>query len=221
MPRISATAFGGAFLLLGACGPIGGGPASGFASAPPPPAPPPPAANGAIFQPAYGYAALHEGLRARRVGDLVTIVLVESIGSSKSSSAQTGRDGSLGITPPTAGPLSFLNPEALKAAAQSSFKGQGNAAQRSSLNGAVAATIVEVRPNGTALVTGEKQMSLSQGREWVQFAGTLRLADIDGDNRILSSQVADARIIYSGNGAIQRASRPGWLSKFFSIITPF
>ena len=64
-------------------------------------------------------------------------------------------------------------------------------------------------------------MSLSQGREWGQFAGTLRLADIDGVNRILSSQVADARIIYSGNGAIQRASRPGWLSKFFSIITPF
>ena len=221
MPRFFTAALCGVHLLLGACGPIGGGPASGFASAAPPPAPLPPAANGAIFQPAHGYSALHEGLRARRIGDLVTIVLVESIDSSKSTSAQTGRDGSAGITPPSAGPLSFLNPEALKAAAQSSFKGQGNASQRSSLSGAIAATIAEVRPNGTALVTGEKQMSFSQGREWVQFAGTLRLADVDGDNRILSSQIADARIIYSGNGAIQRASRPGWLSKFFSIITPF
>ncbi|MFN4112563.1 MAG: flagellar basal body L-ring protein FlgH [Sphingomonadaceae bacterium] len=208
--------------LLGACGMGGAGPHPGFA--PPEPvlvAPPPPQANGAIFQAASGYAALHEGQRARRVGDLVTVVLVESIGTTKSTSAQTAKGGSAGITPPTAGPLSFLNPEALKAAASASFKGGGSASQRSTLNGAIAVTIAEVRPNGTALVTGERHMSLSQGKEWVQFAGIVRLADIDGDNRVLSTQVADARINYSGQGAIQQASKPGWLSRFFNLISPF
>lgn len=208
--------------LLGACGMGGAGPLPGFA--PPTPvlvAPPPIQANGAIFQPTAGYAALHEGQRARRVGDLVTVVLVESIGTSKSTSAQTAKGGSFGVTPPTAGPLSFLNPEALKTASDSSFKGGGSAAQRSTLNGALAVTIAEVRPNGTALVTGEKHMTLSQGKEWVQFAGIVRLADIDGDNRVLSTQVADARIIYSGQGAIQQASKPGWLSRFFNLISPF
>lgn len=209
-------------VMLAGCGLGGDGPQTGFAAPPPPP--PlvrPQVTDGAIFQAAYGYAGLHEGNRARRVGDLVTIVLVENIGTSKSSAAQTGRSGSASITPPGAGPLSFLNPDALKAASNQSFKGQGNAAQSSSLNGAVAVTIAEVRPNGIARVVGEKQMSLSQGEEWVQFAGLVRLADIDSDNRLLSSQVADARIIYSGKGAVQRASRPGWLSRFFSMISPF
>ena len=92
--------------LLGACGMGGAGPLPGFAS--PPPvlvAPPPGPANGAIFQPASGYAALHEGQRARRVGDLVTVVLVESIGTSKSTSAQTAKGGSIGVTPPMAMPV--------------------------------------------------------------------------------------------------------------------
>ncbi len=64
-------------------------------------------------------------------------------------------------------------------------------------------------------------MLLSQGDEWVQFAGIVRLADIDVDNQVPSSVIADARIIYSGAGAVQQASRPGWLSRFFSQISPF
>lgn len=209
-------------LGLAACMGDGIEPQPGFASPPPQvvqltPTP----ANGAIYQPQRGYAALHEGRRARMVGDIVTIVLVESINSSKSTAAQTARSGSGSLSPPGAGPLSFLNPEALKAASEASFNGTGNAAQRSTLNGAIAVTIAEVRPNGTARVIGEKHMALAQGREFVQFSGIVRFADIDADNRVFSNQVADAQIIYSGQGAVQRASKPGWLSTFFAKISPF
>ena len=82
-------------------------------------------------------------------------------------------------------------------------------------------TISALYPNGTAEVVGEKLMNLSQGDEWVQFAGRIRLVDIDVDNRLPSAQVANARIIYSGKGAVQQASRPGWLSRFFNAISPF
>ena len=207
-----------AALPLAACG--AQGPAPGFTAALPPP-PPPQAQNGAIFQAGYGYSAYHEGTRARRVGDLVTIILTENFATRKSTNGSTDRQGNASITPPGAGPLDFLNPDALKAAAQASFNGRGDASQRSNLSGAVAVTIAEVRPNGTALVVGEKQMMLSQGDEWVQFAGLIRLVDIDVDNRLPSSAVADARIIYSGAGAVQQASRPGWLSQFFGQISPF
>ncbi|MCL6251683.1 flagellar basal body L-ring protein FlgH [Altererythrobacter sp. KTW20L] len=212
-----------ACLATAACGMEGGRPQVGFGPALPPAETPgfSTQANGAIFQPATGYAALHEGTRARRVGDLVTVMLVESMGTSKSTSARTNRAGSAGIEPPSAGLLSFLNPDALNAGAEATFNGQGNASQRSTLNGAIAVTIAEVRSNGTALVVGERQMELSQGSEWVQFAGILRLADISAENRILSSQIADAQIIYGGNGAIQQASRPGWLSRFFNMVSPF
>jgi flagellar L-ring protein FlgH len=82
-------------------------------------------------------------------------------------------------------------------------------------------TIAEVRPNGTALVRGEKQMLLSQGDEWIQVSGIVRLIDIDQNNAIPSSRVADARIEYSGKGALQRVSRQGWLGQFFNMISPF
>jgi flagellar L-ring protein precursor FlgH len=151
----------------------------------------------------------------------LTIVLVEQISTSKSAASKTQRDGSFNIVPPTAGPLSFLNPNALKASGGSSFNGQGNASQTSTLGGEVSVTIAEVRSNGTALVKGEKRLLLSQGQEWVQFSGIVRLGDIDTDNRIKSSQVADARMTYAGNGSVSRASREGWLSKFFNAISPF
>lgn len=227
-------------LLLAACGGLGGkGPQAGFAAPPPPgaamvlggasapvpvsaPQPVAPAASaGAIFQTGNGYAALVTGTRARALGDMVTIILTEATTTTKSTTGKTSREGSFGITPPAAGPLSFLNPDALKAAAEGSFTGGGNAAQQSRLNGAVAVTIAAIYPNGTAEVVGEKQMMFSQGDEWVQFAGRIRLVDIDSDNRLASSQVANARIIYSGKGAVQQASRPGWLSRFFNAVSPF
>jgi flagellar L-ring protein precursor FlgH len=196
-------------------------PPAGFEPAFPSASAPARIADGSIFNAAAGYAPLTDGLRARLVGDPLTIVLVESTTTAKSAGSKTQRSGGFGVTPPTSGPLSFLNPNALKASGNSSFNGQGNAAQTSSLSGEVSVTIAEVRANGTALVRGEKRLLLSQGQEWIQFSGIVRLADLDGDNHIASTRVADARIEYAGNGAVQRASREGWLSKFFNMISPF
>lgn len=205
-------------LALSACGnerPAGYAPAL----------PPPPQANwapadGAIFQAASGYAPLHYGQRAARVGDLVTVVLVERTQTSKSASAKNQRDGGISLSPPSTGPFSF-NPGILNSSGSSSFNGKGDAAQTSTLRGDLTVTIAEVRPNGTALVRGEKVMQLSQGEEWIQLSGIIRLADIDQDNRIASPRIADAHITYAGKGAVQRASREGWLSRFFNFVTPF
>ena len=181
----------------------------------------PQSASGSIFEASQGYAGLVTGTRARKLGDMVTIVLLENTTTSKSTTGSTDRSGEFGLTPPTSGPLGFLNPNALNASGAGSFSGAGNAAQQSQLSGTLAVTIAAIYPNGTAEVVGEKQMSLSQGDEWVQFAGRIRLVDVDVENRLPSSAVANARIIYSGKGAVQQASRPGWLSRFFTAISPF
>ena len=196
-------------------------PPAGFAPALPAPAPVPRVADGSIFNASAGYAALHEGLRARAVGDPVFIQLVENTTTSKSAGSKTQRSGMGAIVPPAAFPFSWLNPESLKASSQGSFNGQGNASQTSSFSSELSVTIAEVRTGGTVLLRGEKRMMLSQGQEWVQFTGIARLADIDADNRIVSTRVADARVEYSGNGAVQRAGREGWLSRFFNMISPF
>jgi flagellar L-ring protein precursor FlgH len=177
-------------------------------------------ADGSIFNASSGYAALVEGARARNVGDVLTIQLLETTTSSKSASSKTQRNGGASITPPTSGPFA-INPNALNASAQSSFNGQGGAAQTSNFSGNVSVTIAEVRANGTAVVRGEKRMMFSQGQEWIQLVGIIRLSDVDANNAIASARVADAHMEYSGNGAVQRAGREGWLSQFFNTISPF
>lgn len=223
---IRSIAIASAALSLAAC--LGGGPKRevGFVAPPPPPAAVeiPGARNGtqgAIFQVNQGYAPLIVGNRARALGDMVTILLVESTSTSKSTSGQTDRSGGFGLTPPSTGPFSFLSPDALSTSGNGTFNGSGNAAQQSQLTGTVVVTIASIYPNGTAEVVGEKRMAFSQGDEWVQFAGRIRLVDIDANNTLPSSRVANARIIYSGQGSVQRASRPGWLSRFFGSISPF
>ena len=206
-------------LMCAACGGVGARPAGFEAALPPPPAPPSYVASGdgAIYNASAGYAPLYYGNRASRVGDLITVVLVERTQTSKSASGNTQRGGSASLDLPAFVPI---DPADLNAGANASFKGAGDASQASSIRADLTVTIAEVRPNGTALVRGEKLMKLSQGEEWVQLSGIVRLADIDQDNRVPSIRVADARIAYSGAGAVQRSGRPGWLSRFFSVVTP-
>lgn len=184
---------------------------------------PPPAAepNGSIFQVENGYAPLTSGMRAARVGDVLTIMLQERITAGISNSTGTNKDGSIGLSPPTSGPLSVISSTDLNMGGNQSFKGKGDAAQSNTLSGELSVTIAAVYPNGTMLVKGEKRLALNRGDEFVQFSGIVRTADINSDNRVLSSRVADARINYKGKGDIARSSSQGWLQRFFSIISPF
>jgi len=185
-----------------------------------PPTPTEPRADGSIFAANASYTPLVTGARAHGVGDLLTVVLAESTSTAKTANTKTQRSGSASITPPTAGPF-VLNPNALNASSTGSFNGQGNATQTNSFTGTITVTIAEVRPNGTAVVRGEKQMFLAQGKEWIKFSGIVRLADVDAANQIQSGQVADAHVEYKGDGTISRSASEGWLSKIFSYISPF
>ena len=183
------------------------------------PAPRP--ANGSIFQVADGYAALHEGQRARRVGDPLTIVLVERTAASKSSSTALNSGGGFGITPPATGALSLFKETDASISGKRNFTGKGEADQANALSGEVSVTVAAVYPNGTMLVQGQKRVTLNRGDEFVQIKGIVRTADIDANNRVPSTRVADARIAYTGKGDVARASRQGWLSRFFQILSPF
>lgn len=192
-----------------------------FAAAMPPTAPVAPPANGAIFQPSSGYSALYEGARAHHVGDPLTIVLVEQTAASKSSNSKLQSGGGFGITPPAKGPLAVVDPSALTLSGNRNFTGAGEADQANSLSGQVSVTVAAVYPNGTMMVQGKKRVTLNRGDEFLEIRGLVRSADIDADNRVLSTRVADAQISYTGKGDIARAARQGWLSRFFQVISPF
>ncbi len=183
--------------------------------------PPAPPANGAIFQVSDGYSALYEGWRARRVGDPLTIVLVERTAASKSAGSKLDAGGGASLTPPATGPLAlFANTDASVSGARN-FNGKGSADQSNSLSGEVSVTVAEVYPNGTMLVQGQKRVTLNRGDEFVRIKGIVRIADVSADNRVLSTRVADAQIAYTGKGDVARAGRQGWLGRFFSVLAPF
>jgi flagellar L-ring protein precursor FlgH len=180
---------------------------------------PAPATPGAIFS--AGYSPLTSGARAAQIGDVLTVVLVERMQATKSNSATTGRDGNVGLSPPTTGPLALFNSSDVNMGGTSSFKGKGEAQQSNALSGEVSVTVIAIRANGTMLIRGEKALTLNRGDEHVQLSGIVRAADIGPDNRISSTRIADARISYTGKGEIARASRQGWLQRFFSMVSPF
>ncbi len=176
---------------------------------------------GAIFDAGGGYAPLSSGTRAAAVGDVLTVLLVERTQGTVASSTGTDRNGSVGLTPPTSGPLALLSPSDIGMGGTQTFAGRGASAQSNALSGAISVTVVGVEPNGTLLVRGEKQLRINRGNETVSVSGRVRPADIGADNQVLSTRIADARIDYTGRGEVARGSRPGWLQRFFSRISPF
>ena len=187
----------------------------------PPPPPAAPVANGAIFQPEYGYAPLITGQRAGQVGDLITVVLTERTQGSSSNSANTARDGSIGLSPPPTGPLSLFTPSDVAMGGNNEFEGAGATGQSNSLFGEITVTVAEVLPNGAMRIRGEKELRINRGHEFIRISGIVRPGDVTADNRVASTRVADARIEYIGRGEIARASRQGWLQRFFTMLSPF
>ncbi len=182
---------------------------------------PQPVANGSIFQASMGYAPLTSGARAAMVGDLVTIVLTESTQAQKTNSASTDRSSNIGLTPPTTGALSLFTASDASMGGSGTFKGKGAAEQSNQLSGAITVTIAQVYSNGTYLLRGEKHLTLNRGDEVIQISGMVRATDIDSNNSVLSTRIADAHITYTGKGEIARASSQGWLGRFFSRVSPF
>lgn len=180
--------------------------------------------NGAIYQTGYG-VRLFEDQRARRIGDILTIVLQETTNASKSASLETTKENDIGIAGPTVlgGPVTHNGDEILAATVNSSqaFDGEGASTQSNSLTGRITVTVTEVLANGYLVVRGEKVLTLNRGDEYVRFSGIVRPSDIRSNNTVVSTQVADAQIIYSGAGEVADASKHGWLSRFFLAFWPF
>lgn len=188
---------------------------------------PPAAESGSLYQAHYANN-LWTDQRAKRVGDIITIVLQEQTSSSKSANTSITKESSIqvpdatvfGTTPsvkaskflPSTSSLSLTN----DIDAQRDFSGEADADQSNSLSGNITVTVAAVLPNGMLRIRGEKWLTLSRGEEFIRITGLVRPADIRPDNTVLSTRVADARIAYSGTGELAQAGQMGWLARFFN-----
>jgi flagellar L-ring protein precursor FlgH len=180
--------------------------------------PPPPPQNGAIYQTGYD-VALFENATARRVGDIVTIHLVEATNASKSSSTTTSKNSSLALPAPTllGAPMTHNGtPLDTTLNNKTTFDGAGDSKQSNQLTGDITVAIVQRLPNGNLVVRGQKWIGIYQGREYIRIQGVVRAIDIQPDNSIESTKVGNASISYGGKGALNDANAQSWLVRFFN-----
>ncbi|HEC20398.1 MAG TPA: flagellar basal body L-ring protein FlgH [Gammaproteobacteria bacterium] len=177
-----------------------------------------PVSDGSIYRAGFG-VALFEDTKAVHVGDIITIILREQTNASKKASTTTAKESAVDMATPTlfgAG-VKYRGQDILSASidAKRDFKGEGDSTQSNSLTGQISVTVADVLPNGNLVVRGEKLLTLNQGSEHIRISGIVRPTDISPDNTVLSSQVANARIIYGGQGVLAEANSKGWLQRLF------
>lgn len=177
--------------------------------------------GGSIF--ASGARPLFEDRRARYVGDTITVNLVEKTQASKSANASTERKNTtdVGFSTALGVPGKFLAPLAVGAQNDTSFSGKGSSGANNAFTGTITVTVIEVLPNGNLLVSGEKQVAINQGQEFIRFSGVVNPNNVTSSNTVQSVQVADARVEYKATGIIDEAQTMGWLQRFFLNVLPF
>lgn len=189
--------------------------------APTPPMQPPVAsapADGSIYHDNQNME-LFSDARAHRVGDILTIALVESTQASKKASTSTSKKDKADLAAPTIlgkGLTINGNSASLGLDGERTFDGNGSSSQSNQLTGSITVTVAERLSNGNLIIRGEKWLTINQGQELVRISGIVRPQDISPDNSVPSTRVADARISYTGRGTLADANTRGWLSRFFN-----
>ncbi len=205
---------------------------------PPPPVPnitikmpkPQPLSSGSLYRDNY-FPYTPEDHRAFRVGDIITVKIVESYQTSdtvsqksqKSSSSSAGIDTILGYENKINQFLPYANPAKLFGGSmQSSTQGQSQISRQSKIVATISARVIKVLPNGNLVIEGIRRIKRNKDLEYITLSGIVRPEDIGPDNTVLSTQIADAYIEYSGRGPNADAtSGPGIITRLLQALWPF
>ena len=185
-------------------------------------------AEGSIYSEAV--AGYLEDTRAVRMGDIVLIRIDEradakgnaSTALSKDTSMSTSVKDLLGLVPAIQKAHPDIDPEHLiDILAQSDFKGDGQTSRAGSLSGFIAVRVKKDLPNGDLFVEGTKVVMINNEEYHLYISGVVRPADIDDQNSVPSSAIADAQVEYTGRGDVADTVDRGWLTKIVDAINPF
>lgn len=191
-----------------------------------PPAPRASYSSGSIWQ--ESSASLAEDFKARRRGDIVTVVIAEQASATKEATTGTKRETGVSAAIPnfmgieTTALANYLNLNNLvNATTSSKYDGSGSTTRKDVLSATVSARVVDVLPNGNLRIEGQRSVRVNNEDQIMMLEGTVRPRDISQDNMISSAMIADARITYSGNGIITDRQQPGWLMNLVDKVWPF
>ena len=182
---------------------------------------------------------MYDSGKARAIGDLVTIVISETSSTSKAESISTSKSADKSATPNVVDPLtnvdtrrstpegigrllnSIATMQGLSVSSSDSFSGTGNASTSETLTAQITARIVDVMPNGTLVIKGERRVKMKKEEVSIIMTGVIRKRDISQANTINSSLMSDAHIYYETAGDITDGTQPGFLWRLIQFINPF
>ena len=177
-----------------------------------------------------GGTKLFGDLRAREVGDLVTIQISETPSAKLDANTKTSRDSSIeaGLTD-LLGYMKALEEKKerldrtsmFKAKFKPSFDGKGSSDRSGTVIASITARVVQVLPNANLRISGKREVRVNNETQYITISGIIRPEDIQQDNAIQSTYIADARVEYSGKGVIADKQRPGWLMRIVDHVWPF
>jgi flagellar L-ring protein precursor FlgH len=216
-------------LLAAACAPVTAPtvdlPPRAEINAPPPAVPTTP---GSLWS--AGQGSLVTDLKARGVGDIVTVAIFEKASASKNATTSTGRDSTMsagisrlfGLEENIGNINSAIDPSALVSAKyKNEFTGSGSTSRKEDLVATLTTYVTDMLPNGNMRIEGSKTVTVNNEDQIIRLTGFVRPADISGRNVIDSMHILDARIVYTGKGVISDKQKQGWLVRALDNVWPF
>lgn len=172
--------------------------------------------------------------RARKIGDIVIVRIVEDPEAKLNAKTKTSRSSSI-----DASKLKFLgymkalaeknrrlaqNPgtdDLMLASLALKSDGQGSSDRDGHVKAYVSAVVIKILPNGNLYINGKREIKVNNETQYITISGIIRPEDVSPTNEISSTYVADARIAYSGIGPVSDKQKPGWLGRIIDHVWPF
>lgn len=182
-----------------------------------------PAADGSLWSEDRPQSFLFNDFKATRVGDVVTVRIVESSKGNKNASTKTEKDSSISAT--ISGLFGIhsdqLSRGTVGAETSETHDGSGSTSRSSQLSAVITAKVIDVLPNGNLFIDGRREVIVNNETQLLSINGIIRPEDIGSNNTILSTYIADAKITYTGTGVLADKQRVGWFVRVLDYIWPF
>ena len=174
---------------------------------------------------------LFDDNRARKVGDIVLVKIVETSKSKSKVDTTSEREStnSIGVSAAFNKSRFGLGPfkgdvgtgPMLSTSTVTEHEATGETKRENYVTATMGARITQVLPNGVMQVQGAREIKVNNETQYMVVTGLIRQRDIDSDNSILSTQMADSRIDYYGKGELANKQKSGWLTRLLDIVWPF
>jgi len=167
----------------------------------------------------YGSQSLFTDHRARQIGDIVTILVVEYSSAKSEANSKNTKNTERGAVVTGGGRTQAYMPMfGLKGQMKNSYDNDAETSRKGSLTGKITATITDITANGNLIIKGERQVIVNGENEKMTVSGVIRPEDIRSDNTILSVNIGDAQISYQGKGMVEKGQKPGFITRFLGWL---